>query len=94
MPDAHSLAFERGFPTESGAQSGHGDAYFQAAVKAYRFWYFTLSVEGIFNGNREVGIAITSRSGSPRLGRARSVSRSTPIHRMGPARSISQTARW
>ena len=57
MPDAHSLAFERGFPTESGAQSGHDDADFQAAVKAYRFWYPTVSVEGIFNGNREVGIA-------------------------------------
>ncbi len=57
MPDAHSLAFERGFPTESGAQRGYDDADFQAAVKAYRFWYPTVSVEGIFNGNREVGIA-------------------------------------
>ncbi|MFJ2992462.1 DUF1254 domain-containing protein [Pandoraea sp. NPDC087047] len=57
---AHSGAnypFEKGFPTAKAAQHASDDADFQRALIAYRFWYPTVSVEGIFNGNRAVGIA-------------------------------------
>src|SRR5262249_15210934 len=48
--------FERGYPTPETSQRDRDDADFQRAVTAYRFWYPTVSVEGIFNGNREAGI--------------------------------------
>lgn len=51
-----SYAFERGYPTASATQHARDDADFQRAITAYRFWYPTVSVEGIFNGNRAVGI--------------------------------------
>ncbi len=57
MPDEALPVFERGFPTEEGARRIRQEAHFQRAVTAYRFWYPTVSVEGIFNGNREIGIA-------------------------------------
>lgn len=49
--------FVRGYPTETAAQKVQDDADFQRAVSAYRFWYPTVSMEGIFNGNRQVGLA-------------------------------------
>ncbi len=49
-------AFERGYPTAQTTQQARNDADFQRAMTAYRFWYPTVSVEGIFNGNRELGI--------------------------------------
>jgi hypothetical protein len=49
--------FEIGYPTADGARQASDDAALQRAVTAYRFWYPTVSVEGIFNGNREIGIA-------------------------------------
>jgi hypothetical protein len=49
--------FERGFPGDGEGQRLRDDADFQRAVTAYRFWYPTVSVEGIFNGNREHGLA-------------------------------------
>lgn len=48
--------FERGFPTPDAARAARDDADLQRAVVAYRFWYPTVSAEGIFNGNREAGI--------------------------------------
>ncbi len=48
--------FERGYPTADTAQRARDDADFQRAMTAYRFWYPSVSVEGIFNGNRELGI--------------------------------------
>jgi len=48
--------FNKGFPTEKASQRARDDAALQRAVVAYRFWYPTVSVEGIFNGNRSVGI--------------------------------------
>jgi hypothetical protein len=48
--------FERGYPTPGTVQHARDDADFQRAVTAYRFWYPAVSVEGIFNGNRAVGI--------------------------------------
>jgi len=54
---AAGYAFERGYPTPQATQQARDDADFQRAVVAYRFWYPTVSVEGIFNGNRSQGIA-------------------------------------
>ena len=48
--------FERGFPAGDTAQRARDDADLQRAITAYRFWYPTVSNEGIFNGNRSVGI--------------------------------------
>jgi hypothetical protein len=45
-----------GFPTQEAAHRAHDDADFERAVVAYRFWYPTVSCEGIFNGNRAAGI--------------------------------------
>jgi hypothetical protein len=47
---------ERGYATPDTAQRARDDADFERAVTAYRFWYPAVSVEGIFNGNREAGI--------------------------------------
>lgn len=54
---ATGYTFERGYPTAQTTQAARNDADFQRAMTAYRFWYPTVSVEGIFNGNRELGIA-------------------------------------
>ncbi|MBU8900774.1 DUF1254 domain-containing protein [Corallococcus sp. M34] len=48
--------FERGYPTSATARRSRDDAAFHRAVMAYRFWFPTVSAEGIFNGNREKGI--------------------------------------
>jgi hypothetical protein len=48
--------FKGGFPTPDEARKARDDADYQRAVTAYRFWYPTVSCEGIFNGNREKGI--------------------------------------
>jgi len=55
-PAASPYSFERGFPAGDTARRARDDSDFQRAVTAYRFWYPTVSVEGIFNGNREAGI--------------------------------------
>ena len=55
-PTTTPYAFERGYPTAATTQQARDDADFQRAVTTYRFWYPTVSVEGIFNGNREKGI--------------------------------------
>ena len=49
--------FTNGYPMAEAAQRARDDADFQRAVTAYRFWYPTVSAEGIFKGNREAGIA-------------------------------------
>jgi hypothetical protein len=48
--------FRRGFPRPEEARKARDDADFQRAVTAYRFWYPTVSCEGIFNGNRQKGV--------------------------------------
>jgi hypothetical protein len=50
-----TYTFERGFPTDETTQRARGDQDFERAVTAYRFWYPTVSMEGVFNGNRELG---------------------------------------
>jgi len=47
--------FEHGFPTRDATQRARDDADYERAVTAYRFWYPTVSAEGICNGNREMG---------------------------------------
>jgi len=49
--------FEHGYPVDRTAQQARDEADVQRAVTAYRFWYPTVSMEGIFNGNREIGLA-------------------------------------
>jgi hypothetical protein len=53
---AQESAFKGGFPPPGEAQKARDDADYQRAVTAYRFWYPTVSCEGIFNGRRELGI--------------------------------------
>jgi hypothetical protein len=54
---AREYVFEKGFPTAETVSRSCDDAYFERAVTAYRFWFPAVSCEGLFNGNREVGIA-------------------------------------
>jgi hypothetical protein len=49
-------AFEQGYPTEDAARKAIDESDFQRAVQAYRFWYPTVSAEGVFQGNRDIGI--------------------------------------
>lgn len=47
--------FKGGYPTAETIRKADDEADFQRAVTAYRFWYPTVSCEGMFNGNREIG---------------------------------------
>lgn len=53
---AQDGTFKGGFPSDEQTQVARDDADFQRAVTAYRFWYPTVSCEGIFNGGRAIGI--------------------------------------
>jgi hypothetical protein len=53
---AQEPPFKGGFASPDEAQKARDDADYQRAVTAYRFWYPTVSCEGVFNGNREKGI--------------------------------------
>lgn len=53
---AATYTFEKGYPAAETSKKARDDADLQRALVAYRFWYPTVSVEGIFNGNRAVGI--------------------------------------
>lgn len=48
--------FVHGYPTAQTSERARADEALQRAVIAYRFWYPTVSLEGIFNGNRTAGI--------------------------------------
>ncbi|MFH5776195.1 DUF1254 domain-containing protein [Paracoccus sp. NGMCC 1.201697] len=48
--------FTAGYPTPEASAKARDDADFQRAMVAYRFWYPTVSMEGIFQGNRNAGI--------------------------------------
>jgi hypothetical protein len=50
-------SFANGYPTPDFAARAHDEALYQRAIVAYRFWYPAVSAEGIFDGNRTVGIA-------------------------------------
>ena len=53
---AQEPPFQGGFPSAEQSQQARDEADFQRAVTAYRFWYPTVSCEGIFNGPRQQGI--------------------------------------
>lgn len=53
---AQEPPFKSGFPPADDAQKARDEADYQRAITAYRFWYPTVSCEGIFNGNREKGL--------------------------------------
>src|SRR5262245_11555409 len=48
--------FQGGFPKPEEARKARDEADYQRAITAYRFWYPTISCEGIFNGCREQGM--------------------------------------
>jgi hypothetical protein len=63
--------FTDGYPGGDTARAALDDAAYQRALIAYRFWYPTVSNEGIFNGNCQAGIednvAIGARPGRDRI---------------------------
>lgn len=68
--ETSSYKFEEGYPTAATSKQAQQDAAYQRAITAYRFWYPTVSVEGIFTGNREAGLrdneAIGAAAAGPR----------------------------
>ncbi|AJP57504.1 hypothetical protein UC34_11670 [Pandoraea vervacti] len=54
--DANPYPFKQGYPTPTASQHVRADEALQRAIVAYRFWYPTVSMEGIYNGNRAAGI--------------------------------------
>ncbi|MFK0273256.1 DUF1254 domain-containing protein [Ensifer sp. NPDC090286] len=60
--------FEQGYPTAETSAKAYDDADLQRAMTAYRFWYPTVSVEGIFNGNRSIGINDNEAMGAAAAG--------------------------
>lgn len=63
-----SYKFEQGYPTAETTMKVRQDAAYQRAMTAYRFWYPTVSVEGIFNGNREAGLGDNAAIGAAAAG--------------------------
>src|SRR5262245_8917860 len=53
---ASKYTFTQGYPIAVAAKQAIDDTDHQRAVQAYRFWYPTVSNEGIFQGNRDIGI--------------------------------------
>jgi hypothetical protein len=52
-----SRAFVNNYPTSETAERLRDETDLQRAAVAYRFWYPTVSMQGIFEGNRSSGIA-------------------------------------
>ncbi len=48
--------FPLNFPSAEDTQRAREELDYQRAITAYRFWYPTVSMAGIFNGSREVGL--------------------------------------
>ncbi|MDH6230156.1 hypothetical protein M2281_000728 [Mesorhizobium soli] len=63
-----SYTFDKGYPTPETSAKAYQDADLQRAIVAYRFWYPTVSVEGIFNGNREAGLKDNEAMGAMAAG--------------------------
>jgi len=53
---APGYSFAQGYPSADAAAKAIDDTDFGRAVQAYKFWYPTVSNEGIFQGNRDIGI--------------------------------------
>lgn len=54
--DKTPYKFAAGFPTPEATQRARDDVDYQRALTAYRFWYPTVSMEGLFHGSREAGM--------------------------------------
>jgi hypothetical protein len=54
---AQDPPFRGGFPPADTAQKARDEADYQRAIIAYRFWYPTVSCEGMINGNRQAEVA-------------------------------------
>lgn len=69
-PAPSAQPFEHSFPTSETARQIYDQQDLQRAIAAFRFFYPTVSAEGIFNGWREVGIedgkALTLLAAGPR----------------------------
>jgi hypothetical protein len=52
---ATEYIFKGGYPAAETIRKASDETDFQRAVTAYRFWYPTVSCEGLFNGARELG---------------------------------------
>ena len=63
-----SYSFQSGYPTPGTSQQARDDADYERAIVAYRFWYPAVSVEGIFNGNRAIGIEDNKGMGAAAAG--------------------------
>jgi hypothetical protein len=63
-----TYTFEKGYPTAETTTRARDDADLQRAITAYRFWYPSVSVEGIFNGNREIGLKDNEAFGAAAAG--------------------------
>jgi hypothetical protein len=53
-----AYAFTNGFPTPEASRRARDDVDFERAVVAYRFWYPTVSAEGIFHGLLTAGVHV------------------------------------
>ena len=53
---ADEPGFKNGYPDNDTIQQVRNDQVFQRAVQAYRFWYPTVSAQGIFNGVGKMGM--------------------------------------
>ena len=65
---AATYKFDQGYPTAETSARAQDSADLERALVAYRFWYPTVSVEGIFNGNRAVGINDNEAMGAAAAG--------------------------
>jgi hypothetical protein len=63
MSEGSDTELEGGFPLQDAATRRREEGDLQRAVTPYRFWYPTGSMEGIFNGNRELGLADNAKLG-------------------------------
>jgi hypothetical protein len=54
--ETHDYAFERDFPTQETVRRVFDDQDLHRAIEAYKFFYPAVSMEAIFDGNRELGI--------------------------------------
>src|SRR5262245_3752129 len=105
-PAISPYAFERGFPTQEGAQRAQDDADYQRAVTAYRFWYPTVSMEGTFQGTRDAGVEdnkaamimaagprhviFTANSDTPYMGATLNLKQAGPMGHRAAGRAISR----
>ena len=74
--------FKPGFPNPETTRTARDDADLQRAIAAYRFWYPTVSAEGIMQGQRDAGAhGHRARREDGRAGEHRKDAQEGPEHR-------------